>query len=225
MAESSNKRFELPLHGWGRVAAVLNTVVGRNGATVRHSINRFQLAVVCGMGCLFAPILAAQTEEAVVQLEIQCTAQESVIDLIITVRNSGTKDTAIVLGEARGNGQVYLPSALYAVVNMTGDAKEHNLFYFNRAHAFVAGRVDPWIVPLPATSSFSVSVQSEHLWSSELNASLKDMPAISKIRLGVVARAIEFVNADTTGLKLMHLFVGDVKSKVVDPSSDCVRSG
>lgn len=191
----------------------------------RFSIVRLQLGVVCVMGGLFAPILGAQTEKPIVQVEIQCTAQESIVELIITLSNPGTEDTEVVLGEARANGQLYLPSALYAKVKVPGDATEHVFSYFNPAHAFVAGRIDPWIVPMPVTSSFSLNVQSEHLWSSNLNTSLKDMPATSKIRVGVAARAIEFVNVDTTGPKLMHVFVGDLESSTLEASTDCVRRG
>src|SRR5687767_910927 len=102
--------------------------------------------------CLFGSLISAaraQDDNPVIEIELQCIVQENLSDLIVTLRNSGDSDTAVVLGETRGNGQVYLADALSVGVKVTGDSADYTFPYFQPDFAFTIGRVDPWIVPLP----------------------------------------------------------------------------
>jgi hypothetical protein len=70
----------------------------------------------------------------------------------VSIRNLGPNDAVLYLGETLGNGSHSYPNRL-GLVARGPDGRVYNFVY---APFFVAGRMDPMVVPLPAGGAYSV---------------------------------------------------------------------
>lgn len=178
------------------------------------------LISLIGLLVLCSTSLAQETMPPV-EIELQCKAQANLSDLTFTLRNPGTADTAVVLGSTLGNGSVYLAQALSIEVRFVGTSSSSTFIYFNRDHALVAGRQDPWILPLPARSEFSLTIRSEDFWLTDLNKPLSDMRDIAEINAHLTAGKIVDVSLDMPGVALTRVWIGEAQSSALPVPSDC----
>src|SRR5262245_39398149 len=91
-----------------------------------------------------------------VEMVLQCLTISSAPNLRITFRNTGDKDLNFVLGMTLGNGRSYHASALSLDVRQRGSDMVA-VFAPADSQPRIAGRVDPWILALPADSEFSLT--------------------------------------------------------------------
>jgi len=111
--------------------------------------------VLYGIGTL------SYSEPPNVELALQCDVSSvGATQLRITVRNTGSTDTAIVLGTSIGNGGLVANFLVLEVKRDSNSAVDE--FHLDLR---VMGHVDPWIVPLPAMSEFSFIQPLGNYWS------------------------------------------------------------
>src|SRR5215471_6473229 len=89
-------------------------------------------------------------------MTIRCQSGPSIPQLRTAWRNTGQRDINLVLGITLGNGSSYHASALLLDVRRRGGDKIE-AFQLTDSHPDIAGRVDPWILPLPVASEFSLA--------------------------------------------------------------------
>lgn len=159
-------------------------------------------------------------------LELICDASDATgPGLRATVRNTGLEDTAIVLGITLANGKVYLPTSVTLRVRRPPSEDEEELSYGHPEHAVFSGRLDPWVVPLPRGSSYTLSIPASHFHSTKTpfkTLEITEQPL--EMRLALDARPIGRVSNDMAGLRCLRLWAGTLASHAVRAPIDCSRA-
>jgi RNA polymerase sigma factor (sigma-70 family) len=125
------------------------------------------------------------------------------VRLHVVLENGGAEDLVVNLGLLLANGKRQLPMAVSLRV-VGGDGKEHVL----RLNVpGVAGRVDPFVVPLSSGNRYAVSCDLEQ-WGEPL------APGRYRARAEFVGEAVtkKAINTDMTGLALMPIWTGTITS-------------
>ena len=167
---------------------------------------------------VFAPVALAQTNRAVT-LELQCIGQQTLDEVVITLRNSGNAGTAVVLGTRLGN--TYLAKTLSFEARSAGSGEIRNFGYDNPTFSNSAGREDPWIVPLPGNSSYAVRISSNHFLSAASGERMDEVTSISDIQVHLTGSEIQPLNLDNRGLASWEVLVMDMQSAAVAVPEDC----
>jgi hypothetical protein len=121
----------------------------------------------------------------------------------VVLDNVSTDDLVVNLGLMLANGKKQLPMAVRLIV-IDGDGKEHIL---RRNEPGIAGRVDPFVVPLSSGNRYAISCDLED-WRERLE------PGRYRVRAEFVGEAVtrNKVSLDTTGLVLMTYWTGTISS-------------
>jgi hypothetical protein len=166
---------------------------------------------------VFAPLAFGQTNRAVT-LELQCSGQQALTDVVITLRNSGNTGTAVVLGTRLGN--IYLAKNL-AFEARLASGQLQNFAYDNPAFSSGGGREDPWIVPLPAHSSYAVTISGNYFLAAASGQRMDEADSIADIQLRLTGSEIEPLPIDMLGLANWDVLVADMQSMPVAVPDDC----
>jgi hypothetical protein len=184
----------------------------------RHNFSRGRHSRLFWLGLCslaFAPVVLSQTNRAVT-LELQCIGPQNLDEVIVTLNNSGNTGTAVVLGTRLGN--IYLAKTLSFEARFAEGGKFDNFIYDNPTFSNnTTGREDPWIVPLPAHSSYSVTISSNHFVSAA-GERMDEVAGIADILKG---SKIEPLNLDMRGLANWEVLIMDMQSAVAAIPDDC----
>ena len=101
---------------------------------------------LCAIGTL------SYSQLTTLELALQCQTSAGTTHFRITLRNTGSTNTQVVLGVNVGNSVRY--DADYFVLDVKRDANSA-VEQFHPGHGQVAGPAWPWVVPLPMMSEFS----------------------------------------------------------------------
>jgi hypothetical protein len=124
------------------------------------------------------------------------------------MRNPGNQDLVLNLGIELANGAKQYPDAVsYTLTTPDGRA----LHLESMEPGFIAGRVDPMIVPLPAGAMFSFLVDlNEYAAPKEKIWQLAFPPGRYSLQVEYTGRAVpeSQANLDVRGIALMDYWVG-----------------
>jgi len=82
----------------------------------------------------------------------------------IELRNAGQNDLVVNLGMMLANGKRQYPNAVVlALTDAQGKSRRLDL----REPAFIAGRMDPFVLPIPVGATFSIPVDLDKYWAAE----------------------------------------------------------
>lgn len=124
-------------------------------------------------------------------LEIGCTVNtDASVDLIATIANVGGEHAAVLIGLRLGNGRSYLASAL-TIEAFSNPSTQPQEFEF--LIGWIAGRVDPWIVPMPAGAAYTFNVGMKDFISREQHTLLSDADFPVEVVLRLKAPPIQDV--------------------------------
>ena len=182
------------------------------------------IAVACVSGA-GTPVLG-QASSSAVQVELGCQQRSGETNLRITLRNRDSVDTAVVLGSILANGAKYLADNLALDVRTGSDLTRYR--YGDPSVPVVAGRLDPWVVYLPAASEFTLVRPLNHFGSagerpSPANPSSKLLSAVPRpfaARLAFVAPP----TPSTYPIPLFKVYQGQLTSGWVEIPTQCVAS-
>jgi hypothetical protein len=133
----------------------------------------------------------------------------------VVMRNAGERDVTLNLGYMLGNGKVQLPQNISLNVS---DAlgRTRKLEFFDRRYPAVAGRLDDYIVPLRAGSSYTLMLSLNQFWSPGTNEfELKLFPGKNHITAQFEGGGAKTSNLDVPGLKLINFWLGNLQSNVL----------
>src|SRR5262249_27694314 len=117
---------------------------------VMRIVDCFAVAVVL-LAVLSNPS-AAQTAADPLRLGFEC--QHGAEDTFrFTIQNLDRDATTLVIGSILGNDQKYIPGRLILEVRHPGEP-EVSLTYVDSTVPGVAGRIDPWVIGLPANATY-----------------------------------------------------------------------
>jgi hypothetical protein len=133
----------------------------------------------------------------------------------LVLQNVGGSDLNLCLGTSLSNGKTYFPTAIRLIAVSNGD-KTRTFVYPSPP---VAGRVDPFVVPLIAGSSYILPCPVDKYVDSEtgdhIDLTLKNYWIFAEL----TGEAIAKTNQDLKGLTLMKFWEGKARSnKVWSPS-------
>jgi len=178
----------------------------------------------CRIAVGVAPATALASTDEVPQpaeLVLQCLTTSGTPDLRITLRNTGKQDINLVLGMTLANGRSYHASALFLDVRQRG-SDMIEVFQATDAQPRVAGRMDPWILPLPVASEFSLA-RSLGDFAMKLDRLTMDRAPMN-MRLRLVPRPEHHPpGSDMVGAGLVHVAPGDLQSAWIRVPEDCKR--
>lgn len=133
----------------------------------------------------------------------------------VVVRNAGEQDVTLNLGFMLANGKVQLPESIS--LNLTdAHRKTRKLNFFDRRYSGVAGRVDDYVVPLRAGSSYTLKFSLDQFWSPDTKEyELKLYPGKYQITAQFEGGGAKTSNLDMPGIKLMNFWQGKLQSNAL----------
>ena len=175
-------------------------------------------AILTVLLAVFATTVAAQVpaQAGPLRLVLECS-QASELTFRFTVQNVSAAPTAAVIGTILGNDQKYLPDHLEMTVRRAG-VSDTNLKY--SVGGVVGGRLDPWLVALPAGASYSVAVPARYF---RLGTRLAQEPFVvpAELQLRLTTREVGKPQNDLQGLSFIHVWVGTLTSDWIQFPKDC----
>lgn len=130
----------------------------------------------------------------------------------VELRNVGTDDLILNLGIMLANGRQQYPKDIVLILtDSQGKARRFDL----KEPYYVAGRLDPLIVPLPVGSIFSISVDLDKYWaaaSNEFEYKLKPGTYFLEAELSGRAVTQQEANLDVKGIALMPYWTSSIIS-------------
>ena len=150
-----------------------------------------------------------------IHLEFSCSVgSDRKADLFASLVNDGDSHSAIRVGMRLGNGLSYHSDSLsIEAIEVTdeGGASSTRFDYLPRP---IGGRIDPWIVPLPAGARYSWVVAADQFSSEGLTRKLQDVELPVELVLHLEAYPIRDI-AYREGL------AGTLRSSVLRVPDDC----
>ena len=139
-------------------------------------------------------------------------------DVRLSILNPTQADTAVLLGIALANGRWYLPRELVVELRRNGSSDVEELVY--RGPVNIAGRIDHWVLALPAEAAFTLSLRPADFMTT---AAAPAVGPPEEIRIRLTGRPITAdLNVDLSGMKTWALWTGTVTSNALRVS-DCPR--
>ncbi|HYH65179.1 MAG TPA: sigma-70 family RNA polymerase sigma factor [Urbifossiella sp.] len=131
--------------------------------------------------------------------------------LSVVVENVGPADAVLNLGIMLANGKTQFPTAVrLAVTDAAGKSRT-----FVRRVGGIAGRVDPFVVPLPAGGQYILPFALADLIDAD-NPGTPLAPGAYKVAAEFTGEKVARTNADSGGLALMPYWTGTLRSGAVD---------
>ena len=161
-------------------------------------------------------LLLVQTEpdpQPNISLMLDCGERPD--EVVLSIRNAGEADTAVLLGIVIANGRWHVPRELMVELKRAGQEIEQLVY---RSPAGIAGRIDHWIVGLPVRSTFRLTLRPTDFVSI---SSTPRSAAPIELTARLTGRAVTSdLNPDMKGMQAWRLWTGTVTSNSVQ-LSDC----
>lgn len=130
----------------------------------------------------------------------------------LLLENVGAIDLNVNLGQSLANGRSLHPTAVHLLASSAG-LEAQTLIYSLR----VAGRVDPFVVPLPVGSTYTLQLPLDKFSDSRTGVPFDHTAREYKIRAELVGEAVGRTNEDVRGLALISYWQGKLHSNEVKP--------
>lgn len=183
------------------LALVLGGVLLGCSTSMRHSIESRQWG--------------AATNGLQLSLTVLTTGKRDDPEFEIALRNMGEQDVSLNLGIMLANGNVQLPDKIHLSL-MDGSGRNRELHFFDKRYPGSAGRMDDYVVPLRAGSTYTLKLRLDQFWSpSPQEFRLKLKPGRYEISAQFQGDGAGTSNADMAGMKLMHFWEGNLQSNPV----------
>jgi|SRR6267142_3557727 len=178
-----------------------------------------RLFVCLGAIVAFGSMAHAQTDGGPLQLTIACEDASEFL-FRVTVENVGASPTAAIVGSILGNDRTYVPGPLTFTVSRPGVA-DSTIDYPVVNH--VGGRLDQWLIQLPAGASYSMVVPVPAGFRSipMRFRDLLSMPAGVHVQLKTQEHHIS--SLDLQGQRFIRVWVGTLTSPRIRFPESCRR--
>jgi hypothetical protein len=169
--------------------------------------------------CRSQTIEGRQWGASVAGLEISLFAVDSSKgrdpELQLALRNVGDQDITLNLGSMMANGKVQLPDNI--TLNFSDAQGRVRKFKFgDKKHSMVAGRLDDYVVPLRAGSTYTLRLSLDQFWCQETSEfKVRLLPGKNQLSAEFEGGGAKLVNLDMPGIKLMNFWSGKVQSNTL----------
>jgi hypothetical protein len=133
----------------------------------------------------------------------------------VALRNVADHDLTLNLGTMLANGKVQLPNNIS--LNFTdAEGKTRKFRFADKKHSFVAGRIDDYVVPLRAGSTYILRLTLDQFWCHETKEfEVKLLPGRNQLTAQFEGGGAKLVNLDLPAVKLMNFWEGRVQSNTL----------
>ncbi|HKP47043.1 MAG TPA: hypothetical protein VJT50_10610 [Pyrinomonadaceae bacterium] len=179
----------------------------------------FQIVSALCLCLVFFALASSQPEEATTWGESIAGLQMSLTStgdrVQVAFKNTGAHDLTLNLGTTLGNSSVQLPDRIK--LSLTTEQGKTRVFkFFDGQYPGVAGRVDPYVVPLRAGSTYTLELTFDQFWCTETGEYGIKLPAgASRLTARFDGLVANTTNSDMTGVKLMNFWQGTVESNTL----------
>jgi len=146
---------------------------------------------------------------------VQMCLASSGSNLRLAFVNVGDRDVSLNLGVMMANGKIQLPNRI--AMKFTDAQGKTRLFKFgDKRYPGVAGRLDDYIVPLRAGSTYTLQLTLDQFWCQDTKEF--SIPLISGdnfLTAELEGTGASAVNLDMPGIKLMNFWFGKVDSNTL----------
>ena len=133
----------------------------------------------------------------------------------VALRNSGERDVTLNLGIMLANGKVQLPDRVRLSL-VDADGRRRELRFFDKRYPAVAGRVDDYVVPLRAGSTYVLILSLAQFWAPDTKEfEIKLPPGKSQLAAHFEGGKARTGNLDMPGIRLMNFWEGELHSNVL----------
>jgi len=146
---------------------------------------------------------------------VQMCLTSSGSNLRLSFANVGDRDVTLNLGVMMANGKVQLPNR---VAMKFSDAQgKTRLFHFgDKRYPGVAGRLDDYVLPLRAGSTYTLQLTLDQFWCQETKEiSIPLLSGNNYLTAQFEGTGANAVNLDMPGIKLMNFWFGKVESNTL----------
>jgi hypothetical protein len=134
---------------------------------------------------------------------------------MLALQNVSDHDLTLNLGVTMANGKVQLPDRV--AIKFTDAQGKTRIFKFaDKRYPAVAGRVDDYVVPIRAGSSYTLVLKSDQFWCHETNEfSIVLSSGDNQLTAQYEGAGATALNADMAGVRLMNFWPGKVESNTL----------
>jgi len=170
--------------------------------------------------CLAAAASGTRAQPAADPLRLTLACERATDGkLRFTLHNVSTTPSAAVIGFILANDKLYFPAPLRLTVRRNGVPNTEFEYTDPSQPAVIAGRVDPWLVALPAGASYSVFLPGYFGPSPTSIRELFSSPA--DVQLHLTTQKIGTLGSPD--LRLIHIWVGALTSDWIRLPDACPR--
>jgi len=136
-------------------------------------------------------------------------------DLEVALQNVSDHDVTLNLGIILANGRAQVPN--YISLNFTDARGKRRVFKFaDKRYPGIAGRIDDYVVPLRAGSTYALHLTLDQFWCQETNEfSVPLLPGKNLLTADFEGNGAKATNLDTPGIKFMNFWRGKVESNTL----------
>jgi hypothetical protein len=132
--------------------------------------------------------------------------------LLVALRNIGERDVTLNLGVMLANGKAQLPERISLNLTDAG-GRTRTLRFHDKRYPAIAGRVDDYVVPLRAGSTYVLTFDLDQFWSPDAeDFQLRLPPGKYQIAAQFEGGGAKSVNLDMPGMSLMNFWTGKLRS-------------
>jgi hypothetical protein len=147
----------------------------------------------------------AQGHDSPITLDARCQGSQ----VTLTIRNVGSQDTAVIFGVVLGNGIKYLVSELTLRANGSDGSSNQYVYWPADYPNLIGGRLDDWIVPLPAGVAYVMPVTPSQFRVRSMGQRLSAWPTPARLSFTLALRTPNPTpSSDVVGLKLFKVWRG-----------------
>jgi hypothetical protein len=136
-------------------------------------------------------------------------------NLRLVLANIGDRDVTLNLGIMMANGKIQLPTTI--ALKFTDPQGKTRLFKSNdKRYSGVAGRLDDYVVPLRAGSTYTLQLSLDQFWCRETKEfSIPLLSGDNYLTAQFEGTGANTVSLDMPGIKLMNCWLGKVESNTL----------
>lgn len=141
----------------------------------------------------------------------------------IALNNTGENDIILNLGTMLANGKVQHPESI-SLLAVDNQGTKRELPFFDKRYALIAGRIDDFIVPLPAGGIYTLRLSLDRFVCHDTN-DLKLPNGKYQIMAVFKGTDVKTHNMDMRGVPLMNFWKGTLTSNTIKFDISIITSG
>jgi hypothetical protein len=157
---------------------------------------------------------ASRDPKLIIERDDLLRAKDGLPGFRISLVNSGNADLVLNIGMLVANGKKQYASAIEPLLT---DAKGKTWKFPAGEPGSIGGRVDPFVLPLPAGARFTLPLNLDEDWAFRAVTADAKLAGTCTIKARYSGKGVTYgeENLDTKGISLMPYWVGTVESNEV----------